>query len=203
MKKVLIIVLIAVVAGSSVFALDLSLGVMQNFLDTSFIADAEFNHFGVEGSVGFPLVWGTSALIGAISDGKDIDFSDGVAMVLMPGVMVNGYWKAIDTKHFDLRLGLQTDVIGLFTDDVTSVLGLWGASLGLNFKFGERFSANITGTVPAALPLSAIGDDASKFGGFAYVNGTDDIGDIFLVIFGQLLPGALSEMCRVSLKWKI
>ena len=203
MKKLLIIVLIAMVAGSSIFAMDLSLGVMQNFLDTSFIADAEFNRFGVEGSEGFPLVWGTSALIGAISDGKEVTVGDGIAMVMMPGVMINGYWKAINTKHFDLRLGLQTDIIGLFADDVTSVLGLWGASIGLNFKFGERFSANITGTIPAALPLSAMGDDAARFGGFAYVDGTDDIGDIFLVIFGQLLPGALSEIARVSLKWKI
>ena len=57
MKKAIVLILVLAVACTSVFAADISLGVMQNFLDTSFIADFEFDHFGVEGSVGIPLIW--------------------------------------------------------------------------------------------------------------------------------------------------
>ena len=203
MKKVFILVLIALVAGASVFAMDFHLGVMQNFMDTSVIADAEFNHFGVEGSLGAPLIWGTSALIEALSKGEEVEPGEGFSLVLMPGAMVNGYWKAIDTTHFDLRLGLQLDVIGLFTDNLRSVIGLWGTSVGFDFKFNDKFSMNLTGTLPAALPLSLISEDASQFGVFGYVEGGEDIGDFFAVLFGQLLPGVLSEFARLSFKWKI
>lgn len=203
MKKAIVLILLVAVACTSAFAVDISIGAMQNFLDTSFIADFEFDHFGVEGSLGVPLIWGTASLVDAISQGKDIGVGEGLEMVLLPGVMVNGYWKAIDGKVFGLRVGLQADVIGLFTNDLTSVIGLWGASVGLNFKFGDRFSANITGTLPAALVLSAFGDDVAKFGGFAYVSGGNDVGDVFVVIFGQLLPAAISEIARISLKWQI
>ena len=187
MKKVIIFVLIALVAGASVFAMDFHLGVMQNFMDTSVIADAEFNHFGVEGSLG----------------AEEVEPGEGFSLVLMPGAMVNGYWKAIDTTHFDLRLGLQLDVIGLFTDNLRSVIGLWGTSVGFDFKFNDKFSMNLTGTLPAALPLSLISEDASQFGVFGYVEGGEDIGDFFAVLFGQLLPGVLSEFARLSFKWKI
>ena len=203
MKKVIIFVLIALVAGASVFAMDFHLGVMQNFLDTSVIADLEFNHFGVEGSLGTPIILGVSSLIDAVSSGEDVEAGDGISMLLMPGVMVNGYWKVIDAKHFGLRLGLQADVIGLFTDNLRSVIGLWGPSVGFNFKFNDKFSMNLTGTIPAALPLSLISEDAANFGAFGYVEGGEDLGDFFAVFFGQLLPGVLSEFARLSFKWKI
>ena len=203
MKKVIIFVLIALVAGASVFAMDFHLGVMQNFLDTSVIADLEFDHFGVEGSLGTPIILGVSSLIDAVASGEDVEAGDGISMLLMPGVMVNGYWKVIDAKHFGLRLGLQADVIGLFTDNLRSVIGLWGPSIGFNFKFNDKFSMNLTGTIPAALPLSLISEDATSFGAFGYVEGGEDLGDFFAVFFGQLLPGVLSEFARLSFKWKI
>lgn len=207
MKKALIFFIIAVFAGSSVFAMDLSLGVMQNFLNTSIIADLEFNHFGFEESFGFPLIWGGASLINAISDGKDVDIGDIGAMSLLPGFMVNGYWKAINTKHFSLRLGLQADVIGISDGDISTVLGLWGASIGLNFKLSERFSANITGTIPAEFPLSYISDDAEKFGYFiSDVYGLDSVDNIFATlagIFAQHADGIISESARVSFKWNI
>ena len=203
MKRFIILVLIALVAGASVFAMDFHLGVMQNFLDTSVIADLEFNHFGVEGSLGTPIILGVSSLIDAVASGEDVEAGDGISMLLMPGVMVNGYWKVIDAKHFGLRLGLQADVIGLFTDNLRSVVGLWGPSIGFNFKFNDKFSMNLTGTIPAALPLSLISEDAANFGAFGYVEGGEDLGDFFAVFFGQLLPGVLSEFARLSFKWKI
>ena len=203
MKKVIIFVLIALVAGASVFAMDFHLGVMQNFLDTSVIADLEFNHFGVEGSLGTPIILGVSSLIDAVASGEDVEAGDGISMLLMPGVMVNGYWKVIDAKHFGLRLGLQADVIGLFTDNLRSVIGLWGPSIGFNFKFNDKFSMNLTGTIPAALPLSLISEDAASLGFVGYVEGGEDIGDFFAVLFGQLLPGVMSEFARLSFKWKI
>ena len=204
MKKAIVIIIVILVACMSLSAADISMGVMQNFLDTSFIVDAEFDHFGVEGSLGIPLVHGTAAIIDGLSKGEDVSFGDSLAMLLMPGAMVNGYWKAIDGKVFGLRLGIQGDVIGLFTDNLKSVVGLWGFSVGLNFKFNDRFSANLTGTVPAALPLNLISEDAAKYGMFYYSWGeSNDWSDVLVIIFGQLLPGALSEIARLSFKWTV
>ena len=204
MKKALVILIVILVACASVSAADISMGVMQNFMDTSFIVDAQFGRFGVEGAVGIPLVWGVSGIIDSASKGKDVSIGDAAAMLLLPGAMVNGYWKAIDGRVMDLRLGLQADMIGMVTDSIKSVIGLWGISAGLEFKFGERFSANLTGTLPAALPLSLFGDEAAQFGAFYYSWGeSNDWTDIFAIIFGQLLPGALSEIARVSFKWTV
>lgn len=206
MKKILIIVLVAVVAGSSIFAMDLSFGVMQNYINTCIVADLEFNHFGFEESIGFPLIRESASLIGAISEGKDIDFGDDLAMGLLPGIMVNGYWKAINTKHFGLRLGLQADVMGISNGVFSTVLGIWGASIGLNFKFGERFSANITGTIPATYPLSFISDDAEQFGYFILdyygLDKVDNVFDAFVYVL-EASYGFISEIARVSFKWKI
>ncbi len=204
MKKAIVIIIVILVACMSLSAADISMGVMQNFLDTSFIVDAEFDHFGVEGAVGIPLIWGASGLISNISEGKEVKPGDAIAMLLLPGAMVNGYWKVIDGKVFGLRLGLQADVLGLFSENLKSIVGLWGLSLGLNFKFNERFSANLTGTLPAALPLSLLGDGAANFGAFYYQWGeSNDWTDILVVIFGQLLPAAASEIARLSFKWTV
>lgn len=204
MKKAVVIIIVVLVACMSVSAADISMGVMQNFMDTSFIVDAQFGRFGVEGAVGIPLVWGTAGIIDSVSKGQQVTIGDAAAMLLLPGAMVNGYWKALDGRVIDLRIGIQADVIGLISDNLKSIVGLWGISAGLDFKFGERFSANITGTLPAALPLSLISDDAAKFGAFYYTWGSNnDPADILVIIFGQLLPGALSEIARVSFKWTV
>ncbi len=204
MKKLVIVLLVVVLGCSAVFANKLQLGVSQNFMDTYFIADYQGNHFGVEGGVGIPLVYGTAGLIGAIGEGKEIDFSEGLGMVLLPAAMVNGYWKAFDGKVFDFRLGLQGDVFTIVTPDFQSVFGLWGASFGFDFSFSERFSLNLTATLPAALPLSIIGEDASRFGAVLFYNSENpDVGDFFAIFFGQMLPGMLSEFARISLKWTI
>ncbi|MBP5161774.1 MAG: hypothetical protein ILP16_02200 [Spirochaetales bacterium] len=204
MKKLIIVLLVVVLGCSAVFAGKLQLGAGLNFLDTYFIADYQGDHFGVEGGIGIPLVYGTAGLIGAISEGKEIDFSEGAEMVLLPAAMVNGYWKAFDGKVFDFRLGLQGDVFSIFTPDFQSVFGLWGASFGFDFSFSERFSLNLTATLPAALPLSIAGDEASKFGAILFYNSENpDIGDFFAIFFGQMLPGMLSEFARISLKWTV
>lgn len=204
MKKAIVFILVLAVACTSVFAMDTHLGVMQNFLDTSFIADFEYDDFGVETSIGVPVIWGAASLADAISKGEDISIGEGAAMVLLPGVMLNGYWKPYDGKVFSLRLGIQADIIGIFSDNLTSVIGLWGTSMGFNFKVDDSFSINVTGTLPAAVWLSLFGDDAAKFGGYAYISGgNNDWSDVFLIVFGQLLPAAVSEIARVSLKWKV
>lgn len=204
MKKVLIIVLIAVVAGSSIFAMDLSLGVMQNFVDTSIIADMEFDHFGVEGSLGFPLLWGIPGVINGISEGEDIDFGEGVALVLLPGFMTNGYWKAIDGKHFGLRLGLQIDGRAFIDEDTVQFIALPGISLGLNYKFNEKFSMNLTAGCPFALILAMAGSDLGEYAFFYTAKGNTDNG---WELLGGAVLGTLGDVVnqfgRLSFKWKI
>ncbi len=204
MKKLIIVLLVVVLGCSAAFAGKLQLGVAQNFMDTYFVADYQGDHFGVEGGLGIPLVYGTAGLIGAIAEGKEINFGEGIEMVLLPAAVVNGYWKAFDGKVFDFRLGLQGDVFTIITPDFQSVFGLWGASFGFDFSFSERFSLNLTATLPAALPLSIAGEDAAKFGAALFYNSKEsDIGDFFAIFFGQMLPGMISEMARISLKWTV
>ena len=201
MKKLVIVLLIVVVGCSAVFAADLSLGFAQNFMDTYFIADYQGDHFGVEGGIGIPLIYGTASLIGDMADGKDVSILDGIGMVCLPAAMVNGYWKAVDGRVFDLRLGLQGDVFSIITPDMTSVFALWGPSIGFDFTFSDEFSINLTGTLPAALPLNAIG--AGDYGAFIFTKDVDEIGEGLAIFFGQLLPGILSEFARLSFKWKV
>ena len=201
MKKLVIVFLIVVIGCSAVFAGDLSLGFAQNFMDTYFIADYQWDRFGVEGGIGIPLVYGTAALISDLADGKDVDVGDGFEMVLLPAAMVNGYWKAVDGKVFDLRLGLQGDVFSIVSPEMTSVFAIWGTSVGLDFTFSDEFSINLTGTLPAVLPLNAIG--AGDAGAFIFTKDVDEIGEGLAIFFGQLLPGILSEFARLSFKWKV
>lgn len=204
MKKAIVIIIVILVACMSLSAADISIGIMQNYFDTSAIIDVEFDHFGVEGSVGIPLVWGTIGIIDSISNGEEFSFGDALGMLLMPGAMVNGYWKVIDGNVFGLRLGLQADVIGAITEDFKSIVGLWGMSVGLNFKFNDRFSANLTGTLPAILPLNLISEDATKFGLFYYAWGepAEDSGAGFIAL-AQVYYGFYSELARLSFKWSI
>ena len=204
MKKLLIVLLVIALGCSAVFASKLQLGVSQNFMDTYFMADYQGKSFGVEGGIGIPLVYGTASLIEAIGNGETIDFSNAAGMVLLPAAMVNGYWKAYDGKVFDFRLGLQADVFSIVTPDFQSVFGLWGKSFGFDFSFSERFSLHLTATLPAALPLSIAGDDASRFGAILFYNSDNpDVGDFFAIFFGQMLPGMLSEIARISVKWTV
>ena len=95
MKKAIIIILIAVVAATSVFAADFSLGVAQNRLHTMIIGELDGEHFGVEGAVGIPLVYGILGTIDYISRGGineetgEKEEYDLTGLFLMPGGVVN------------------------------------------------------------------------------------------------------------------
>lgn len=204
MKRFIILVLIALLAGASVFAMDFCLGVEQNFMNTSLELDCEGNHFGFEASFGFPFIYGTASVIDAIEDGKEIDFSDGVAMVLLPGMMVNGYWKVIDGNWFDLRLGLQGNIQAFFDNENFSILCITGLSTGFNFKFNERFGMNFTASVPLAFPVAAIaGGDAAMYTGFFFTTYPSSEGDYWGVLFGGGLFVLFSHVARLSFKWTV
>lgn len=201
MKKLIIVMIIVAVACTSVFAGDLSIGVSQNYMHTNIIADYEGNHFGVEGAAGIPLISGVFSLINSSSKGEDISFGDALGLLLLPDATVNGYWKVIDGKVFGLRLGLQGDVITMINpeDKYFSMVGLIGMSLGLNFKFGERFSANLTGTLPFAFPLYLISEDLSKYTIFYYTSNPEKTGwDVFMIV-----PLFINQFARLSFKWSI
>ena len=201
MKKLIIIMIIAAVACTSVFAGNLSLGFSQNYMHTNVIADYEGDHFGVEGAAGIPLVFGTLSLINSSSKGEDISFGDALGVLLLPDATVNGYWKVIDGKVFGLRLGLQGDLITMIDpeDKYFSTVGLIGMSLGLNFKFGKRFSANLTGALPLAFPLNLISEDLTKYSIFYYTSNPEKTGwDLIM-----LVPLFINQFARVSFKWSI
>lgn len=201
MKKFVIIMLIAVLAGSAVFAADFSVGIMQNYLHTMIIGDIDGDHFGAEGAVGIPLVSGIAGTIDYIKRGG-IDPDTGekedynpVGLFLLPAGVVNGYFKLVDTDHFELRTGLQVDAITLLNHDYFTFIALAGLSLGLDFKFNDGFSLNLTG----ALPVAAILPEAIRqYTLFYYTTNTDNNWDFLMII-----PLCINQFARLSFKWEI
>ncbi|MBQ7507804.1 MAG: hypothetical protein IJT52_00570 [Spirochaetales bacterium] len=204
MKKFIIIALLAAVACTSVFASDgLSLGFSQSWFDTSLIADYQWKHFGVEGSVGLPLVQGIAGTIDYIAhDGKDEDGNPKeyniLEMFLLPSMMVNGYWKAIDGDVFDLRLGLQGDAMSIMRKDAFTVVGLAGISIGLDFQFNEKFSMNLSGSAPLALLLQPISEDVARYTVLAYSTKEEGSWDFLMI-----LPTIYNAFARLSFKWSV
>lgn len=221
MKRFIIILAIAAIACTSLFAADIQLGVMQNLVNTSFLVDAEFERFGAETSVGIPVVTAAISGIEALFKGNS-DSSEAIArdtsseeteessksggFSILGGAMANVYWKAIAGEKFSLRLGIQGDMLGLFGTEGSRVFLTYGPSIGFNYKFNDRFSMNFTSAVPAALILSPFGEDVSKYGAFIFSNvtpeGEEAIGEIFLALFGAI-GGIGDQLARLSFKWSV
>ena len=201
MKKFIIILLIAVVASTAVFAADFSIGIMQNYLHTMLAADLSGDHFGVEGAAGIPLVSGIAGTIDYISRGginpdtgekEPYEFVD---LFLLPAGVLNGYVKIINTKHFEWRFGLQGDAISLMDKDHFTFIAVAGVSTGFEFKFNSGFSVNLSGAFPlAGLLPEAVG----KYTVFYYTTKTDENWDFLMI-----LPLVINEFARLSFKWSI
>ena len=216
MKKLVVILITALVVCAGAFAADLQIGVMQNVINTSFLFDAEFKYFGVETSVGMPVVplaiSGIEALFKGNSDGEtesaaiargegDEEGEPRKAGFTFPaGFMANVYFKAIRGEKFSLRLGVQGDIIGLYGPDYVWTAGFVGPSLGLNFKFTDSFAMNFTSAFPFAV---FIPESVSKYTYFIYASNDENvIGNIFLAIYGSV--GAVGcQLARLSFKWTI
>ena len=201
MKKFIIILLIAVVASTAVFAADFSIGIMQNYLHTMLAADFSGDHFGIEGAAGIPLVSGIAGTIDYISRGginpdtgekEPYEFVD---LFLLPAGVLNGYVKIINTKHFEWRFGLQGDAISLMDKDHFTFIAVAGVSTGFEFKFNSGFSVNLSGAFPlAGLLPEAVG----KYTVFYYTTKTDENWDFLMI-----LPLVINEFARLSFKWSI
>ncbi len=205
MKKVIIILIVAAVACTSVFAADIQLGVMQNLLTTNLLVDAEFDNFGIEGAVGASPILLVGNGIEAVTNLTAGTEGSGYFNVF--GATANAYWKAYKGNKFSLRLGIQTDVVGFFAGNGNKVFGTYGPSVGFNFKFNEKFGMNITGTVPAMAVLQLFGDDVAQYGAY-YISDVkiesieEGIGEFFLTLF-EVLGATGAELARISFKWSI
>ena len=201
MKKLVIIMLIAVLAGSAVFAADFSIGVLQNYLHTMVVADFGGDHFGVEGGVGIPLVSGIVGTIDYIKRGG-IDPDTGekepynpAELFLLPAGVVNGYFKIVNTEHFEWRLGLQADAISLMDHDHFTFIAIAGVSTGFEVKFNSGFSVNLSGALPIAAFLP---EEVAKYTIYYYSTKTEDNWDFLMI-----LPLCINQFARLSLKWSI
>ena len=198
MKKNILVLVLLLFFGFSAFSSNTSLGVAQNYTSTSVIVDTEFDRFGFEGSVGLPIVSGIFGAIDAATSGKEFQ----PLQFLLPGAMVNPYWKVVDGTKFQLRLGLQADVLVFIDKGSVQASGLLGTSLGFNHKFNEKFSMNFTLGCPLALPLSIISKDAATWTLFYFSSTTLDKDDIFKIIFGGI-GCAFNQFARISFKWAL
>ncbi len=223
MKKLIVLMILIAVACTSVFAADVQLGVMQNLVNTSFLVDTEFDHFGFEAAVGVPVVYmvagGVGAIVDAASDKAEATATESESeseseskntgnWSIVTGAMLNLYWKAYEGEKFSFRLGIQGDALGFFGNKGYNFFFTYGPSLGFNYKFNDRFAMNFTGTVPAALILSPFGNDlSSNYGSYVATNiKAEDAVEAFgmgvLALFqGIGLFG--SEVARVSFKWSV
>ncbi len=206
MKRVMILAMIAIIASAAVSAGDMQIGVAQNLLNTSFLFDAEFEYGGVEASVGLPVVPGAITAINAFvnnSEAEETEEESPSSFAAPLGAMANVYFKVMRGEKFSMRLGLQADVLGIFGPDFVWVSGYSGVSLGVNFRFNERFSMNFTGCVPLVILLNPISEDVAEYSMVFYTSGTGStIGDVLLGIYGGLGTIA-SHMARISCKWSI
>jgi hypothetical protein len=215
MKKIIVLMVLALVVLAGAFSADIQIGVMQNLINTSFLFDAEMDHFGFETSIGTPVVplvvSGIDALFkgkgdgntesGAIAKGEgDEEESKDVGFTFPAGVMANIYFKVYRGTKFSLRLGIQGDVIGLYGPDFIWTTGFVGPSLGFNFKFNDSFAMNFTGAVPFAMFLPEV---VSKYTYFFYSSDSENVvGNIFLAIYSSI--GAIGcQFARLSFKWTV
>ena len=198
MKKSILIIFLSLIVLSAAFSADTSLGVAVNYINTSVIVDTESDRFGFEGSLGFPVIHSVIGTIDSISNGGDFKF----VSILLPGVMANPYFKAVNGNRFQLRLGLQADVLVFFDDDSVSAAGILGTTLGINYKFSNKFGMNLTAGLPLALPLSIFSNDAASWT-LLYLSSKEvDKSDIARIIVGGL-GCAMNQFLRVSLKWAL
>ena len=204
MMKLIIILIIAAVACTSVFAGNLSLGFSQGLMNTSFVANYEWENFGVQGDVGFPLVYTTLAAISAAQDkatGKEereISFLDYV----LPGAHVGAYWKALDGKHLSLNVGLGGTFQSYFMKDKFRMFGAATINGGFKFKFNERFSIGLDSALPLAVLLTPISKELASHTYFLYHEGEGEVGDIFAIFFGVIYYG-INDLARLTFRWTI
>ena len=215
MKKIVVLLITALVICAGISAADIQIGVMQNLINTSFLLDAEMNHFGFETAVGLPVVPLTISGIEALFKGNGDDSSESSAIargegdeeeskdsgfVVPAGAMANVYFKVINGEKFSLRLGLQGDIIGLFGPDFVWTMAFTGPSLGFNYKFNDSFAMNFTSAVPFAIFLP---ESIAKYTYYYYTSDTDNVvGSIFLAIYGSI--GAVGcQLARLSFKWSV
>lgn len=198
MKKFVIVVLILAISVAGLFAKS-EVGVGTNLYFSGVDVAFESKSFAADVMVGLPIIKPVINLVDYhFGDGLD---SDGKAIAepkledfLVPYLVVGGYWKVIDGKVFGLNLGLQADaVFAVNKENGFSLGGIWGASLGLGFKFSNNCTLNITGTVPAGFLLSMISKDASAAGSFSYGNEAA----------GATLVAAVSGWARASFRWAL
>ena len=213
MKRILVLLIAAFVICAGLSAADLQIGVMQNVINTSFLFDAEMEHFGIETAVGLPVVplafSGIEALFKGNSDSESSAIARGegdeeetkdTGFTVPAGVMANIYFKVVRGNKFSLRLGIQGDIIGLYGPDFIWTTGFMGPSLGFNFKFNDNFAMNFTSAVPFAM---FIPESVSRYTYFFYSSDDENVvGNIFLAIYGSI--GAIGcQLARLSFKWTV
>lgn len=219
MKKLVVILALALIVCVSAFAADIQIGVAQNVLNTSFILDVEGSHFGFETSLGLPMmplaVSGIEAIFKGNSSSDDSGTESGFVargegdeegegekksgFIIPTGAMANVYWRIGMGKKFSMRLGIQGDIVGLFGPDYIWTMAFVGPSVGFNFKFNDSFAMNFTSAVPFAVFLP---DAADKYVSFYYSNEENVAGAIILAIYGGI--GAIGcQLARLSFKWSV
>lgn len=197
MKRFVIVVLILAISVAGLCAKS-EIGVGANLLFTGVDAAFESKSFMADVMVGLPVIKSVINLVdyhfgdGLDSAGEPIELK--LEYFLMPYLAVGGYWKVIDGKAFRLNLGLLANAVFAFNKEKGfSLGGMWGASLGLGFKFSNNCTLNITGMVPAGILLSKINEDAAAVGSFSYGNEAA----------GATLVAAVSGWARASFRWAL
>ena len=121
---------------------------------------------------------------------------------ILPGAHVSAYWRAIKGEHFGWNLGLGGSFQSYFIDRKVRILGMASITSGLQYRFNDKFAIGLDTSVPIALPLSLISEDAAKYTYFYFVDGESKPADIAVVLFGAIYYG-INELARVNFKWSL
>ncbi|MCF0261515.1 MAG: hypothetical protein HUK23_01215 [Sphaerochaetaceae bacterium] len=195
MKKSIVILLVALMC-TSVFAGSFKLGGEQSLFGTKVTFGYDFGRWAEVGvKAGLPLINGVCNVIEESNAEPTYD-SDGIQTnkwqdtlletIYSPYLEVYGQFKAIDTEHFDMRLGAD-----FFARTWGSVAGnkkgaysfvYLAPSLELSYKFNDNARIYLNGKYPMLnIPTVAIGNPYSAVVAIA---------EAFAIVFDSVAIGA-------------
>ncbi|MCQ2412745.1 MAG: hypothetical protein MJ057_07275 [Sphaerochaetaceae bacterium] len=183
MKKILVIMIVAVVAATSVFA-GFRMGIDQSLVTTSVSLSYDFGRWAeVGGSVGTSLILGTSGMVEDIQEGTQW-YVAMRNMIALPRAEFFAHFKAVDTPHFDFRLGVRGTAQGeFFQEDDYLILLMASPVAEVSYKFDNGCRIYLNGSYP--LLGTGIGD-----GG---------LGSAFYTV----LVGIFDQMVHLGVSWDL
>lgn len=172
MKKIIILAIVAFSCCFAAFAGNITMGVEQGLMTTTYRFGYDFGRWcEVGGGVGIPVVFGVANTIDNLTSEPEIDSETGEEipkepwykaaheMCTLPRAELYAHFKAVDTNHFDLRLGAYAWAQACISSTTTATaIAFAGPCLEISYKFNDNFRMYLNGNYPVFATGGQIGD---------------------------------------------